>query len=593
VITDFTGYDAAEYFWVSNDRLCVRIADGQAVTGEFNYRGTVCIDHDGENIRDLTRLGRGFTLLGLPYDGSGDALVAMIERSSESLDVYRLNTKTGRSRLITEDSPGDVRRWVLDRNNVPRIAVSQPKRKNNDSPEVRTIWYRDGEGAKWEKLWSFETLGPFPFAERYVPIAFDFDNTTLYVASDAGRDKAAIYSYDTKARKMGEMLFQHPMIDLLGGLVFSRTQKKLLGIRYNADNPSVAWIDPTLARLQKAVDAALPKTVNAILLAGETDKRALVFAISDVDPGTYYLLDRTKPAVEPIARTREWLDPALMAERRFIKYKARDGLEIPAWITIPKGGGKNLPLIVNIHGGPWLRIYGGIEWGRPEAQFFASRGYVVLEPEPRGSPGFGRKHYQAGFKQLGQAMQDDITDGALYLASEGLVDKNRMCLHGGSYGGYAAAMGLVKDPDLWKCGSPFVAVTDLFLWQSVPYSDTSILSDFFESDFKKMVGDSIADKEMFTKYSPALQADKIKAPVLITMGSNDVRVPQVHGDKFVSALRSAGKKVEYVIYPGEGHGYNKDENVFDFYRRLEKFFAENLKPYSLPPRSDCVRCQAL
>jgi dipeptidyl aminopeptidase/acylaminoacyl peptidase len=157
------------------------------------------------------------------------------------------------------------------------------------------------------------------------------------------------------------------------------------------------------------------------------------------------------------------------------------------------------------------------------------------------------------------------------------VDKGRMCLHGGSYGGYATAMGLAKDPDLWKCGSPFVAVTDLFLFQSAPYSDISYFSYFFQTDFKKLVGDSSADSEMFTKYSPALQADKIKAPVLLTMGSNDYRVPQAHGDKFAAALQSAGKKVEYVVYPGEGHGYNKDENVFDFYRRLEKFFAENLK----------------
>jgi dipeptidyl aminopeptidase/acylaminoacyl peptidase len=161
--------------------------------------------------------------------------------------------------------------------------------------------------------------------------------------------------------------------------------------------------------------------------------------------------------------------------------------------------------------------------------------------------------------------------------NEGLVDKGRMCLHGGSYGGYATAMGLVKDPDLWKCGSPFVAVTDLFLFQNVPYSDISYASYFFQTDFKKVVGDSDADREMFRKYSPALQADKVKAAVLLTMGSNDVRVPQVHGDSFASALENAGRKVEYVIYKGEGHGYNKDENVFDFYKRLEKFFAQHLK----------------
>ena len=591
VITDFANFDVGNFYWVNNKRLCLQVADGQDVSGEFNYRGTYCIDADGDNIRNYTKLGvtnpdsshGGYRIIrfrGFVHNESGDMLAEMTLRSRDSFDVYRFNTLTGRYTLLTEDTPGDVTRWVLDRNDVPRVAVSRPRCFVASCKTITTIWYRDGEGAKWEKLFESEMLGEMALKPGGLnPLQFDYDNTTLYVSSRKDGDKAAIYAFDTKARKFGEKVFAHPMIDLNGGLIFSHTQKKLMGIFYQADMPTTTWVDPKIAALQKSIDAALPKTINEIFLPSETDDTALMFAHSDRDPGSYYLIDRTKPKVEFIAKTREWLDPELMAERRFIKYKARDGLEIPAWVTIPKGGGKNLPLIVNIHGGPWVRGYGGISWDRwPEAQFFASRGYVVLEPEPRGSTGYGLNHYRTSFKQWGQAMQDDITDGALYLASEGLVDKNRMCLHGGSYGGYATAMGLAKDPDLWKCGSPFVAVTDLFLFQNVPYSDISMFSFFFQKDFKKMVGDSNDDKEMFTKYSPALLADRVKAPVLITMGSADVRVPQVHGDSYVSALRSAGKKVEYVVYNGEGHGYNKDENVFDFYKRLEKFFAENLKP---------------
>ncbi len=596
IITDFAALDVANFYWVNNDRLCLQVANGQDVSGAFNYRGTYCIDQNGENIRDFTKLGvanpgdsrggyRTIRRVGLIHDDTGNVLAAMTLRSQDSFDIYRFNTRTGRYVLLTEESPGDVIEWVLDRNDVPRVAVSQPTRRSASGPTIRTTWYRDGAGAKWEKIFETEMLGEVALKPgSFDPLAFDYDNTTLYVASSQGEDKLAIYTYDTKARKIGERLFKHPLVDLgveqpYGGLVFSRTQKKLLGVRYDADVPSVLWIDPAMERLQKSIDAGMPKTINVVLTPSETDDVALVFAHSDRDPGAYYLLDRKKSKMELLAKTREWIDPDLMAERRFIKYKARDGLEIPAWVTIPKGGGKNLPLIVNIHGGPWVRAYSGIEWGRwPEAQFFASRGYVVLEPEPRGSLGFGMNHYKSSFKQWGQAMQDDITDGALYLVSEGLVDKGRMCLHGGSYGGYATAMGLVKDPDLWKCGSPFVAVTDLFLFQNVPYSDISTDSYFFQTDFKKMVGDSSADRDLFTKTSPALQADKIKANVLLSMGSDDVRVPQVHGDNFASALNKAGKKVDYVIYKGEGHGYNKDENVYDFYKRLEKFFAENLKP---------------
>jgi acetyl esterase/lipase len=590
IITDFSSLDVGDFYWVNNDRLCLQVADGQDVSGEFNYRGTYCIDADGGNIRNFAKLGvadpgsttggyRIITPLAQVHDASGEIIVEMSIRSRYSSDVYRFNTRTGRYRLLTDDSPGDVQRWVLDRNHVARVAVSQPEIKTAGETSKRAVWYRDSASAKWEKLHETEMVGSLAVKGSFEPIAFDYDNATLYVSSNQGEDKESIYRYDTGARKLGERLFRHPLIDLDSGLVFSDTAKKLVGLRYDAEMPATIWLDPAMERVQKSVDAALPKTVNQISIPSETDDRALVFAQSDVDPGSYYLLDRKKPAVEMLAKTREWIDPSLMAERRFIKYTARDGLEIPAWITIPKGGGRNLPLIVNIHGGPWVRGYSGIEWGRwPEAQFFASRGYLVLEPEPRGSTGYGRKLYSSAFKQFGQAMQDDITDGALYLVKEGLADKSRMCLHGGSYGGYATAMGLAKDPDLWKCGSPFVAVTDLALWQNAPYSDTASESYFFQTDFRKLVGDSSADREMFSKYSPALQADRIKAPVLITMGSGDMRVPQVHGDNFVSALRSAGKKVEYVIYKGEGHGYNKDENVFDFYKRLEKFFAEHLKP---------------
>ena len=296
---------------------------------------------------------------------------------------------------------------------------------------------------------------------------------------------------------------------------------------------------------------------------------------SATNPGGYFLYDAESRQLEQVSKSRDWLPPALMSKRKFIKYKTRDGMEIPAWVTIPNGSdGKNLPLVVHIHGGPWVRAYRDIQWGRwPDAQFLASRGYVVLEPEPRGSTGFGKKHYTASFKQWGLAMQDDITDGALHLVKEGIVDKSRMCLYGGSYGGYAALQGLVKDPELWRCGVALVAVTDLSLQQSVAWSDTSRRSDYLETDFKRYVGDKDRDRERFLQTSPAMNADKIKAPVLLAMGGLDERVPQIHGTAMRDAMRRAGKPMEYVVYSDEAHGFNKTENVVDFYTRVERFLA--------------------
>ena len=591
VITAFEKVDVFNVFWVNDERLCLRVADFQEVTGRFNYRGTYCINHDGTDLRDFTRLGvrdasttlGGYTFLDFlarTDDGSPDIYVGARLRTRDSQDIYRFNTSTGRYQLLTAEAPptGYVTRWVLDRNFEPRIAVSQPKRDNRNALLRRFVWYRDSANAKWEQLFSTELDGE-DGSDAFSPLAFDYDNTTLYVSARAGKDKSAIYKYDTKTRQMGEMMFGHTLVDVNGGLRFSRVRKTLLGIQFEADKPVKVWVDPATDRLQRQVDATFPKTVNELIVPDQSDDWALIFSHSDVDPGAYYLMNRKKPGIELVAKTRPWLDPALMSERKFILYEARDGRQIPAWVTIPRGSsGKNLPLIVHIHGGPWVRGYSWINWGRwPDAQFFASRGYAVLEPEPRGSTGFGRDHYISSFKQWGQAMQDDITDGALYLAKEGIVDKNRMCVKGGSYGGYASAMALAKDPDLWRCGVPYVAVTDLFLFQNVVYSDIAMFTDFFQTDFKRRVGDSDADKEMFTRYSPNLQAAKVKAPVLLAMGSDDFRVPQVHGDKYAANLEAAGKKVEYVIYPGEGHGFNRADNVYDFYRRVEKFFAENLK----------------
>jgi dipeptidyl aminopeptidase/acylaminoacyl peptidase len=462
---------------------------------------------------------------------------------------------------------------------VPRIAVSNPEREITEKGKgllrTVTVWHRAGLDAKWEKLWQFKVDDPN--AEEYDPIGFDYDNETLYVATNKGRDKEAIYAFDTKTKQMGNLLVEHPLIDVSGGLRFSEVRKKLVGVQLSADKPIQVWVDPELARMQRSIDATLPKTVNMLIFPRDTEKRVLIRSFSDVDPGTYHLYDIEKKKLETIVKQRAWIDPNLMAERKFITYKARDGMEIPAYVTIPKGGGKNLPLVVNIHGGPWLRAYHWTEWGRyPEAQFLASRGYVVLEPEPRGSLGWGRKHYFSSFKQWGGTMQDDITDGALHLVKEGLVDKERMCLHGGSYGGYATLMGLVKDPDLWKCGSALVAVSDLSLMQGTTESDTSQLTDFLQEEYTWRVGDSSRDRELFEKVSPARHADRIKAKLLLTMGGNDVRVPIAHGIAMKDAMINAGKPIDYVVYPGEGHGYNADENVFDQYRRSEKLFAETI-----------------
>lgn len=581
VITSFETFDVVDFFWVNNKRVFFRVADIRDVLGRVRFVGTYSIDIDGQNLRNLSDGGRAIQEgkvrianiipLARTNDGTDDMIVEM-EQRFESVDAYRVDTRTGRTKeLLTSEAPADTRSFVLDWNRVPRVAESSDPRNGNT-----TLWYRDGPKSPWVELMQYGVGGE---VERIDPIAFNADNQTLFVASNIGRDKAAIYTYDPKTKKLGDLVFEHPLIDVWGGLIFDVNTHKLLGVRFTAEKPSVIWIDPDFRRIQAQVDASLPKTINQLIRPDDSSERLLVFSWSDTDPGRYYLLTRNPLKMEPLLPTRPEIKPELMSPTTFIKYKARDGLEIPAWVTIPKdSGGKNLPLIVNIHGGPWVRVYGGNMWGRPEAQFFASRGYAVLEAEPRASDGFGRKHLTAGYLQFGQAMQDDITDGVLHLIKEGIVDKNRVCLYGASYGGYATLQGLVREPGMFRCGASFVAVTDLIEWVTSNETDTNMATKMDSSlFFNKMVGNPSKDKAMMNANSPAQNAKKIKAPVLLAMGQIDVRVPLQHGRLMRSAMEEAGVKHEYLTYAGEGHGWNKDENIFDWYKRVEKFFAENLK----------------
>jgi dipeptidyl aminopeptidase/acylaminoacyl peptidase len=570
-VTNFTDNDVINFSWINNDRLFLRVADGKDALGEARYRGTFAVNADGSGIRNLTDL-RGLTpLRSIAGDTKGEILAVMRLRNRVIADVYRLNTITGRSELLTFENPGEAQSWVLDWNDQPLLAVSP----DPDSSETVT-WYRTDVNAKWQMLWKNP---PDDAQDSMDAVAFDPDGKSLIVSSNVGRDKYALYRYDLQTKKLGEVIFEHPLVDIRGGLIWSRAEKRLLGIGYNAEEYKVKWLDPKLATLQQQIDNALKGTNNILNFNTFSDaSRILVSASSATDPGGYYLYDAAR-GLEELPKSRPWINPDHISPRTFMPYTARDGLKIPAWVTIPKGtNGKNLPLIVNIHGGPNVRTYGGNPWGRySEAPFFANRGYVVLEPEPRASTGFGRKHLSLGYKQWGQTMQDDITDGVLFLIKEGIVDKNRVCLYGGSYGGYATLQGLVKEPDMFRCGLPWIAVSNLVLMQTDTNSDTNNSRYNMSVFFDRNIGSLKTERPMLEKFSPVFNADKIKAPVLLVMGELDVRVPLQHGTSMRDAMNRAGVKNELVIMKGEAHGFNKQENVVDFFTRAEKFFGEYLK----------------
>jgi dipeptidyl aminopeptidase/acylaminoacyl peptidase len=265
-----------------------------------------------------------------------------------------------------------------------------------------------------------------------------------------------------------------------------------------------------------------------------------------------------------------------MGPRELYYYPARDGLRIPVWVTLPPGGAqKNLPAVMLVHGGPYVR--GGSWQWNPEAEFLASRGYAVIEPEFRGSTGYGRHHFEAGLKQWGLKMQDDIADGARWAIAQGYADPQRICIAGGSYGGYATLMGLLNDPGLYRCGIDWAGVTDINLMYHPGWFYSSDLPEGWKQyGMPELIGDPVKDAAQLQATSPLQQAARITQPLLLTYGGDDVRVPLSHGLKFRDAVQVHNQQVEWIEYPEEGHGWSLPKNRIDFWGRVERFLDQHI-----------------
>ena len=573
-ITSFATYDVGSFNWIGNSRLVMRLSDLKKGLAERRGGGLFALNADGSEPKELSPTGeacearhqvcRQIGFVSRIADSEDEVIASSNERDRRTEDLYRLNTKTGRKTLLTTENPGSVSGWLLDQNNVPRAAVSE-----DGKTQTETFWFRDSATSPWRKISVAQGQAP-----RMRPAGFDADGS-LMVYSNLQSDKFRLYAFDPIAGKPTDLLVQHPLVDLdTGSLVTRLSDHRILGMYIEADKTEVVWFDETYAKLQKLLDASLPQG-NINQITPLADGKVAIFASGDREPGQYYLYDPKIKRLEEVLRPLEWIKPQQMAGTQVVRYKARDGLEIPGYLTLPQGRpATKLPLVAWIHGGPWARD----DWGyNPDVQFLANRGYAVFQPNYRGSTGFGGKHYVSGFRQLGQSMQDDITDGVRYLIDQGIVDKDRMCIAGGSYGGYATMMGLVKEPDLFKCGIDEAGVVDLIWWQELGYTDFNLSNpDAAEAFLKVALGDVKADRAMLEKYSPRLHADQIKAPVLIVHAVRDQRVPIAHAEGMRDALKAAGKTYEWVVYPDEAHGFTKMENRIDRYNKIEAFLQKYL-----------------
>jgi dipeptidyl aminopeptidase/acylaminoacyl peptidase len=571
--------DIVEFHWVNSQRLVFVSGNLQDPVGSISpwkSGGLFAVSRDGSDARRLALpLGDGSAVVVRPRitrflsslsDGSDDIIVASNERTFDSTDVYRLNTRSARKTLLTFDSPGDVLQWALDRDGVPRGAISQKGLRVKVS-------YRRDEKSPWV-TW---TEGDFR-EPASILCCVGYDGSLIGQAftdkSNASHLTAAMVRLDERGQTQ-QVLASSPDIDMQQP-IFDPVSKKLVGavsFHGTQDKQPTVWIDSVWAALQKNIDEALPNAINQFTPPEQT-KRMLVFSYSDRNPGTVYLMDLRTRKLEKLIDARPWIKPEQMADSRMVKFSARDDLPMTALLTTPRGVvAKNLPAVVLIHGGPWVEGYSW-RWNA-EAQFFASRGYAVIQPNFRGTVGFGLRHLLASFKQWGLAMQDDVTDAAQWAVKQGVADPKRMCVYGKSYGGYAALQGLVRAPDAFKCGISYAGLSDLQLAHSVTWSDSSD-SDFLRYLFPVMVGDPERDRAQLRATSPAQNAEKIKAAVMIAHGGEDTRVPIVHAERMRAALDREGKTVDWLVKNDESHGFVKLENRVEFYTRVEAFLRRHI-----------------
>lgn len=554
-LTRETARDISNYFWKGPGTLLFAKDFG----GDENFH-VVAVDVASGRITDLTpHAGVRAGVVDALIDDPDHILVSHNKRDKRVFDVYRVHVRSGAETLVAQN-PGNIVGWVTD--HAGRVRIGHVTDGVNN-----TLVYRASESEP------FKPIVTTDFRTSVSPQFFDFDNRQLLAVSNRGRDKSALVRIDPARPDAESVVFEHPQVDL-DGASYSRKRKRMTLAAFNVDKPGRHYFDETTRTLFQRIESRLPGYQITLQSATLDEDKFIVAATSDRTAGARYLYDAAADSLTKLGEISPWLPEQQMAPMQPIRYTARDGLEIPGYLTLPVGRpAKNLPCVVNPHGGPWSRD----GWGfNPEVQFLANRGYCVLQMNFRGSTGFGRKFWEASFKQWGLAMQDDITDGVRWLVSRGIADPKRIGIYGASYGGYATLSGVTQTPDLYAAAVNYVGVSNLFTFMNTipPYWEP------FKKQMFEMVGnpDDAKDRERMTLTSPALNAQKIRTPLLVAQGARDPRVNKAESDQIVQALRQRGVDVQYIVKDNEGHGFANEENRFEFYAAMESFLARHLKP---------------
>jgi len=553
-LTGETDRDIAAYFWPNNQQILFLKDDG----GNENYK-LYGVNIDGSNLVCFTDFENVRTqILDDLEDIEDEVIIGLNKRNPTVFDPYRLNIKTGKMEMLAEN-PGNIQGWIFDHAGKLRVAIAFDGVNS-------TILYRETEKDEWKPVLTTS------FKDQMYPTFFTFDNKNVIATSNLGRDKTAVVEFDIANGKEIKVLYENPDYDV-ENVSYSRKRKVLTTASYTSWKSEKHFFDDETKRLFERLNKDLGDYEIAITGYNKNEDVFIIRTYSDRSLGAYYIYDKNTDKIEKITDVSPWIDENEMANVYPVQYKSRDGLTINGYLTLPKGytkeTAKNLPFVVNPHGGPWARD----RWGfNSQIQFLANRGYGVLQMNFRGSTGYGKKFWEISFKEWGRTMQDDITDGTQWLIKNGYADPKKIAIYGGSYGGYATLMGLVKEPELYAAGIDYVGVSNMFTFmKTIPPYWKPLLDMFYE-----MVGNPKTDSLMLREVSPVYHVDRIVAPLFVAQGRNDPRVNIDESNQIVSALKARGIDVEYMIKDNEGHGFRNEENRFDFYRAMEAFLNKHI-----------------
>jgi dipeptidyl aminopeptidase/acylaminoacyl peptidase len=551
-LTCDTNRSITSHLWANNNEILYLKSETEGQNPSL-----MAVRSDGTNKRELLTYEKArIKLITTEPVKDDNVLVAINKRDSTAFDAYRLNIQTGKLSLLVKN-PGNITKWFSDTEGKLRMAIA------SDGVN-ETLLYRNSENE------NFNTVLTNNFRASISPVGFSKDNSCIYALSNKDRDKTALVELDCVTGKEHRIIYSNPEVDV-SEAIFSARKGKLIYAGYETWKKDRYYLDDSVKAMYERLEVLLPNTEIRVTGSDTEEKKFIIRTYTDRNPGSFYLYTNNNNKLVKLSDVNPSVNVEDMAEMKPISYKTRDGLNVDGYLTLPVGRkAKNLPVVVMPHGGPGTRNTWGYD---AEVQFLANRGFAVFQVNFRGSKGYGKKFWIAGFKEWGGKMQDDITDGVKWLISEKIADSTRIGIYGSSFGGYSALHGLFFQPDLYKCGASYSGLTNLFTYlKDIPPYYRPYLQMYYET-----VGNPEADADYFRAVSPVFHTDRIRSPVLIAQGSRDPRVNMNETNQFVKELKKRKVPVTYIFKEGEGHIFRNPENKLEFYRELEKFLDKNLR----------------